>query len=298
VSSPRRLVTLVKAWRLAEDSPPYLFYRFGRSAKQEQNSHYAARNEVAGADGNCPCNPLCNLFILSTAWQAEPSSGGSSLMARFPSREQAGRQLTAQLSKFQSDSPVVLAIPNGGIPVALPVAQSLNTSLSLVPIRSLQVPWDEQTIFGYVTNTGAMHLNHALIGQTRLTPPEIYQISNKRRLSLRADLESWGVAVPKTLQEKTVVIVDDGMHSGWTMFSAIETAKLLEARKVIAAIPVTHFRARRFVGHHCSEVVSLLTEDIALFQIENYYDEFPEISNEEAGLLLKDTPKDPHRTAA
>jgi predicted phosphoribosyltransferase len=85
------------------------------------------------------------------------------------------------------------------------------------------------------------------------------------------------------------------MHSGWTMLSAIETVKLLGAGKIIAAVPVAHFRAKRFAGHHCDEVAALLTEDIALFQIGNYYDDFPDIGGDQVGVLLNHAPIGPRR---
>jgi putative phosphoribosyl transferase len=207
-------------------------------------------------------------------------------MATFKNREDAGRQLAAQLSRFESDSPVVMAILNGGIPVGQPVAFALKRSLLPVPIRSLHVPWDVNTIFGYVTYSGDRHLNQALIGQVRLTPAEVRQIARKRQRSLTKDLEKWSITVPESLQRRTTLIIDDGMHSGWTMFSAVETVKELGAARVIVAVPVTHFRAKRFVGRHCDEIVSLLTEDIALYEIDNYYEEFPAVGDDQVRQLL------------
>jgi putative phosphoribosyl transferase len=207
-------------------------------------------------------------------------------MAKFKNREEAGTQLADRLLKFQGESPILLAVPRGGIPVAIPVAETLKVPIEIVPIRRLSVPWSEENVFGYVTHKGDLHLNHALVGQLRVSRPEIYQISNKGRFLLLKEMESWGVGPPSDLAQRTVIIVDDGVHSGWTMESAIETTRSLGAKRIIGALPVSHWRARRFVGNHCDEVVSLLTEDIALFQIANYYDDFPEISDERIRELL------------
>lgn len=218
-------------------------------------------------------------------------------MARFPNRQQAGRELAAQLSKFQDERPLVLAVLNGGLPTALAVASALKADLLPVPMRSLRVPWQQATIFGYVTHEGTLHLNQPLVGQVRLQLVTIQRMARKERLALEADLESWGVVIPNTLQNRTVLVVDDGMHSGWTMFSAIETARGLGAARIVAAVPVSHFRAKRFVGKHCDEAISLLTEDIALYQIGNYYDSFARVSSDDAGALLK-TATSSHPSAA
>jgi putative phosphoribosyl transferase len=208
-------------------------------------------------------------------------------MARFPNREQAGRELAAQLNKFQNQQPLVMPVPNGGVPAAIPVAQALKAAVTPVPIRSLHVPWQHETIFGYVAHQGQLHLNQPLVGQMRLTLPEIRRIARKEQLTLQLDLESWGVVVPNDFQNKTTLLIDDGMHSGWTMFSAVEAVRHLGAAHIVAAVPVTHFRAKRFVSRHCDEVIALQIEEIALYQIANYYDEFPILSGADVKGLLK-----------
>jgi putative phosphoribosyl transferase len=208
-------------------------------------------------------------------------------MSRFPNREQAGRELATQLLKFQNQQPLVMPVPNGGVPAAIPVAQALKAAVLPVPIRSLHVPWQHETIFGYVTHQGGLHLNQPLVGQMRLTLPEIRRIARKEQLTLQFDLQSWGVVVPNDLQNKTALLIDDGMHSGWTMFSAVEAVRHLGAARIVAAVPVTHFRAKRFVGRHCDEVIALQIEEIALYQIGNSYDEFPILSGADVKELLK-----------
>jgi predicted phosphoribosyltransferase len=211
-------------------------------------------------------------------------------MPRFPNRDQAGRQLAVQLTQFLNQQPLVMPVPYGGVPVAIPVAQALKATILPVPIRGLHVPWQHETLFGYVTHEGELHLNQPLVGQMRLSQPEIRRIARKEQLALQADLESWGVGVPENLQGKKVLLVDDGMHSGWTMFSAVQCVKRLGAARIRVAVPITHFRAKRFVGRHCDEVIALQTENIALYQIGNYYDEFPDLGSTAVQALLKGVP--------
>ena len=211
-------------------------------------------------------------------------------MSRFPNRERAGQQLATQLPNFHNQQVMVMPVPNGGVPVALAVAQALKATMLPVPIRSLHVPWLHEIIFGYVTHQGEMVLNQPLVGQMRLTPPEIRRIARRERLTLQTDLESWGVVLPNSLAGRTILLVDDGMHSGWTMFSAVEAVRHLGATRIVAVVPVTHFRAKRFVGRHCDEVIALLTEEIALYQIGNYYEDFPEITSADVKHLLNTVP--------
>jgi putative phosphoribosyl transferase len=219
-------------------------------------------------------------------------------MGAFRNRAEAGRQLADRLSTVSMESVVLLAIPRGGVPVALPIAEKLRLPLSVIPIRRLPVPWAKDIEVGYVTNTGELHLNQPLVGQVRLTPQEIYHIAKKEQKILQQELVAWDVTPPSSLSSKTAVIIDEGLHSGWTMFSAVETAKSLGAQRIIAAAPVSHFRAQRFVCRHCDAMISLVVEDIPLFQVASYYQEFPEISDEEIRSALRAAPTQPSQTAA
>jgi putative phosphoribosyl transferase len=219
-------------------------------------------------------------------------------MGSFRNRAEAGRQLAERLSTVSMESVVLLAIPRGGVPVALPIAEKLRWPFSVIPIRRLPVPWAKDIEVGYVTDTGELHLNQPLIGQVRLTPQEIYHIAKKEQKILQQDLVAWGVTPFSSLSSKTAVIIDEGSHSGWTMFSAVQTAKSLGAQRIIAASPVSHFRAQRFVGRHCDAMISLVVEDIPLFEVASYYQEFPEVSDEEIRSALRAAPTEPSQTAA
>ena len=199
----------------------------------------------------------------------------------FRNREEAGKRLADRLSTLSLESPVLLAIPRGGVLVALPVARKLRLPLGLVPIRRLPVNWAKDIEIGYTTDTGELHLNQALIGQLRITRQQIYQLARKEQKALQQELDSWGARRPASLAEQTTVIVDEGLHSGWTMFSAVETVRKLGAKKIIVATPVSHFRAQRFVGRHCDQFVSLITVDDPLFHIADFYEQFPDVGDEQ-----------------
>ena len=100
------------------------------------------------------------------------------------------------------------------------------------------------------------------------------------------------------MEEQTVLLIDDGMHTGWTLFSALEMLRNHGARRSLAAVPVTHFRARRFVGRHCDQLICIRTEETPLYEIGNYYEDFSPVSNEQIQALLKTVPPNPQQSAA
>jgi putative phosphoribosyl transferase len=207
-------------------------------------------------------------------------------MAVFRGRKDAGRQLATRLSHLRGDGLTILAIPRGGVPVAAAVAREMKTGFSILPLRRLAISWRPENDYGYVTPSGEVHLNQALVGQARLTPPEIYRIAQVERARLLQDLENWGAPTQVQLQGETALIIDDGMHSGWAMYSAVAVVKKMGAQQIIAAVPVSHFRAQRFLAHHCDEVVCLVVEDISLFHPGNYFDQFAPVTDDEIKALL------------
>jgi putative phosphoribosyl transferase len=219
-------------------------------------------------------------------------------MAKFKSREEAGRELADQIAQWQSYNPIILGVPRGGLPVAAPVAQAFKRPFLPLPMRRLKVPWDNKVVFGYVTDQGGLHLNQPLIGQVRLTSPEIQKIAKRERLNLVRELAAWGANPLPALEQQSVLLIDDGMHTGWTLFSALELVKNLGARKTLVGVPVTHFRAKRFVSHHCDEIVCLQTEELPLYEIGNYFEDFAPVSDEQIRALLKTAPPNPKQTAA
>jgi len=207
-------------------------------------------------------------------------------MDSFRNREEAGTKLAERLSSLLPESLVLFAVPRGGVPVALPISRKLKVPIELVPIRRIPVPWAPEIEVGYTTDAGELHLNQPLIGQVRLSPHEIYQIAKKERKMLQQELAAWGARPVSNLVAKTALIVDDGLHSGWTMFSAVEVIRKMAAQQITVAAPVSHFRAQRFVKRHCDEMIVLLVENTPLFHIADYYREFPDVSDDQIRSAL------------
>jgi len=207
-------------------------------------------------------------------------------MDPFRNREEAGNRLAERLSALSLESPALLAVPRGGVLVAAPIARKLRVPLGVVPIRRLPIQWAKDLEIGYTTDTEELHLNYPLIGQLRISRQQIYQIAKKEQKALQQELDTWGAVPPSSLALQTAVIVDEGLHSGWTIFSAVETVKKRGAKKIIVATPVSHFRAQRFVGRHCDQFISLITEDAPLFHIADYYQQFPDVSDDQIRSAL------------
>ncbi|RME17722.1 MAG: phosphoribosyltransferase, partial [Alphaproteobacteria bacterium] len=73
----------------------------------------------------------------------------------FRDRTEAGERLAERLAEIDLPRPVVLALPRGGVPVALPIARRLKAPIDLVMVRKLGVPGNPELAAGAVVDGSA-----------------------------------------------------------------------------------------------------------------------------------------------
>ena len=209
--------------------------------------------------------------------------------ALFENRYDAGRQLAAQLAEYKGQSVVVLAIPNGGVPVGLEVALELESDLDLVISRKIPLPLNPEAGFGAVADDGTAILNEEVVERFGLSQHQInYQINrvrveiHQRSLLYRKDRP------PTVVNGKTVIIVDDGLASGFTMTAALASVRHRQPNEIVVAIPATSAAALERVRKVADRVVTLATGTMAKFYIADFYRYWHDLSDTEALQCLKE----------
>jgi putative phosphoribosyl transferase len=207
----------------------------------------------------------------------------------FENRYDAGRQLAKKLMEYAGKTTVVLGIPNGGVAVALQVALALNADLDLVISRKIPLPMSPEGGFGSITDDGTLILNEELIKKTGLTQQQIgtqvRQVqSNIRHRSILYHKDHR----PLSVTGKTVIIVDDGLASGYTMRAAIESIRKRHPARVIAAVPVAPAHAVRDVQRVADRVVTCIVSNQSVFYVADYYVHWYDITDSEVLSCLKE----------
>ena len=96
-----------------------------------------------------------------------------SITPGYRDRQDAGKVLASRLLDYKGQNVVVLAIPNGGVPVGRVIAEELDAELYLMIVRKLQIPHNPEAGFGAVTPDGFVLLNHSLVDSLGITEKEI-----------------------------------------------------------------------------------------------------------------------------
>src|SRR5208337_5631889 len=138
----------------------------------------------------------------------------------FKDRKEAGLFLAKAFSGYRGVDGLVFGIPSGGVPVAAEIAQSLGLTLDLVIVRKVQIPYNPEAGFGAVGPDGEVSLNADLVSRLGITEKEEKKQIQKTKEIIKSRKELFREGLPfPSLRDKVVIIVDDGLASGYTMLS-------------------------------------------------------------------------------
>jgi predicted phosphoribosyltransferase len=207
----------------------------------------------------------------------------------FEDRSEGGRRLSEKLLAYKDTEAIILAIPSGGVPVAAEVARILNLPLDLILVRKIQIPWDTEAGFGAIDPEGEVIFNRALLETFEwLTEDEINSQINKTKdiLKKRNDLFRAGRPFP-VIENRTVIIIDDGLASGYTMLVALRYVRRKKAGKIVAAVPTGNVKTVELILLEADEVICLNIRGGFSFAVADSYQHWYDVTDEEVLAIMK-----------
>ncbi|MDE3182507.1 MAG: phosphoribosyltransferase [Bacteroidota bacterium] len=198
----------------------------------------------------------------------------------FTDRKDAALKLAKALEKYKDKNAVVLGIPRGGAETAYYVALHLNAELSLLVSRKLGHPANPEYAFGAIAEDGSIYLNPSSSGQ--LSDETIQEVvdEQKKEIVRRITILRQGKPLPE-LKGRTVILVDDGIATGATLFAAIEMCKKRKAGKLIVAAPVSGYEMEEELADIVDEVV-ILEKPGDYYAVSQAYLSFYNLTDEDA----------------
>ncbi len=208
--------------------------------------------------------------------------------APYRNRTDAGQRLAGHLKSYRPSDVLVLAIPRGGVTVACEVALALDCDLDIIVPRKIPIPHNTEAGYGAVTEDGIIVLNDALVRQLRLTREQIdHQATAVRREIARRQEVFRKILAPVPVNEKTAIVVDDGLASGYTMVAAVQSLRKRGARLVVAAAPVASGSGWELVRDAADKVVCPVISSTYPFSVAGFYDEWYDLTDDEVIQDLK-----------
>ena len=134
---------------------------------------------------------------------------------------------------------VVVGLPRGGVPVAAEVAKALNAPLDVILVRKLGVPSQPELGMGAIGENGVRVLNAEVVQLADVTSDEIARVEARERGELERRVERFRSGRKLvSLEDRVVIIVDDGIATGSTARAACQVVRALGASYIVLAIPV------------------------------------------------------------
>lgn len=182
---------------------------------------------------------------------------------RFQNRMEAGRQLAARLVPYAGrDNVLVLGLPRGGVPVAFEIAMALDAPLDVFIVRKLGLPGHEEFGIGAIASGNVRVVDESVLRAYDVDPDALERIAARERLELerREQLYRDDRAFP-TIEDRVVILVDDGLATGSTMRAAIAALHRKRPSRIVVAVPVGAPESCAAMAKLVDEVVCLETPD-------------------------------------
>lgn len=204
----------------------------------------------------------------------------------FKNREEAGKLLADELMDYKdSNNVVILAIPRGGVPVGYEIAKKSHVPLNVVLSKKIGHPFNKEYAIGAVT------LNSIILSDAASEVSKVYideETEQIRELLKQRHKLYHGGSEPAELNDKIVILVDDGVATGNTLISCIHLISLENPSKIIVALPVAPPSAYKRIKEmeEVDEAICLSTP-MSFQAVGQFYEEFSQLNDNEVIALLK-----------
>lgn len=206
----------------------------------------------------------------------------------FRDRSDAGRRLAVALARFAAERPVVLALPRGGVPVAFEVARALRAPLDVVLVRKVGHPKTKELAIGAVVDGAEPQvvLDRAAALALGATSAGIDAAVARAWQELQRREQLFAGHRPKvTLADRTVIVIDDGIATGYTMRAALRRVRRERPRQSILAVPVAPPDSLVELRSEC-DLVICLHEPSSFRAVGESYEDFVQVTDDEVIALL------------
>lgn len=212
--------------------------------------------------------------------------------ARFANRQAAGERLAYFVSEHvreqKLENVVVLGLPKGGIVVAAPIAQTLGVPLDFVITRKLLSPHQTQLAIGAVTERGRAFLNKPIIEALSIGEEYIQKEIEHEQEEIKRFTAAYRSVMPATeLTGKTVIVADDNVITGSTMFATLRGLWAERPNHIILALPVAPRDTLMSLGDFADYCIALRAPAESFTSMKDYFEEFPEVTDKDVTQILQ-----------
>ena len=201
----------------------------------------------------------------------------------FANRQAAGRELAGELIKRHLVDPVVLALPRGGVPVAVEIAKALKAPLDLVLVRKIGVPFQPELAAAAVVDGGEPEIvvNEDVTSLAGLDRDYVDQEAKRELAEIERRRKTYLGGRPRApLEGRTLIVVDDGIATGASVRAALKALRRRGPKALILAVPVAPAETVEALRSEVDQLICLATPEPFL-AIGMHYRDFRQLTDQE-----------------
>lgn len=206
----------------------------------------------------------------------------------FRNRADAGRRLVPRLMVYAAQSPVILALPRGGVPVAFEVAKALRAPLDLIFVRKIGAPGHAEFGLGAVVDGShpQVVLNEETLDHVEVPPGYLGEETKRQLMEIERRRQHYLAGrQPVDVEGRVAIVVDDGIATGGTVRAALKAVSQANPARLILAVPVAPADTIARLREEADEVVCLMTPE-PFYAVGEHYDDFSQTEDREVITLL------------
>lgn len=206
----------------------------------------------------------------------------------FEDRKDAGERLVAMVEQYKGAADaLVLGLPRGGTVVALQVAQALDLPMDVWVSRKIGAPLNPELAIGSIDSDGNLLLDDNAVRLYEVSDRYIREMADEQMSEVKRRYERYrGTAEPPDVKGKTVLVVDDGVATGFSMLAALKSLRSRGAEKIICVVPVASPRVMRKLEQE-ADVVECYSTPSYFGAVGEFYRNFEQVSDEEVLACLE-----------
>ena len=211
----------------------------------------------------------------------------------FKNRIEAGKKLARKLKELNLESPVIVALPKGGIPIGVEIAKELNTPLDILFVKKIPSPLDKEVAIGSVSENGLVFVNKKTIDFLALKGIDIdeeyiQKTAMEKIQEMARKREKYNIQ-PIPLEGRDVIIVDDGIATGASMYLAANTiVRDMPKSIIIASVVAPKDEELNKMLRSVSHQLVILEKPDNFMSVGQWYEDFHQLSDKEVKEYLNE----------
>lgn len=207
----------------------------------------------------------------------------------FRDRADAGKVLAGMLEEHRGSNAIVMAVPAGGVAVAAVIARELNLSLDVAVVSKITFSWNTESGYGAIAFDGTVMLNEDYLSRFNLSDEEIEGGLKRTKEKVARRIEMFRGEKPLPDFKRPVILVDDGLASGFTLRVAIKALRKAGSQNIVLAVPTAHSESVRMILKEVEAIYCPNLRSGFSFAVADAYEQWSDLDEQEVIKILQDS---------